>query len=142
MYKKNIGTFTKSTDLICKTFNKNSSRDTILLKEAQMKDRIQRESLTLNKNVYFSLSNFLHIFLALGACDPSQLPEIRHGRRVAVKNFRRAVYKYVCDADFKRVGQGQVHCNGDAWDLREPPLCTSKFYSHYLLYLCSARDWE
>ena len=95
-----------------------------------MKDRIQIKSTTLNKilcSVYASLSNFLPVFLALGACDPSQLPEIRHGRRVAVKNFRGAVYKYVCDADFKRVGQGQVHCNGDAWDLREPPLCTSKY---------------
>jgi hypothetical protein len=64
---------------------------------------------------------------ALGSCEATLLPHIRHGRRLAVKNFRGAVYKYVCDADFKRVGQGQVHCDGEAWDLKEPPVCASMY---------------
>ena len=54
------------------------------------------------------------------------MPELAHGRKVAVKNFRGSVYKYVCDGDYKRVGQGQVHCAGGVWDLLHPPVCTSK----------------
>jgi hypothetical protein len=63
---------------------------------------------------------------AIGLCDASLLPELAHGRKVAVKNFRGSVYKYVCDGDYKRVGQGQVHCAGGVWDLLHPPVCTSK----------------
>ncbi len=36
------------------------------------------------------------------------------------------MYKYVCDGDYKRVGQGQVHCADGVWDLIHPPVCTSK----------------
>jgi len=63
---------------------------------------------------------------AIGLCDASLLPELPHGRKVPVKNFRGSVYKYVCDGDYKRVGQGQVHCAGGVWDLLHPPVCASK----------------
>ena len=69
---------------------------------------------------------FIYCFPAIGQCEPGELPELAHGRKVAVKNFRGSVYKYVCDGDYKRVGQGQVHCAGGVWDLLHPPVCTSE----------------
>ena len=80
--------------------------------------------MSYNEPKNHSLNYF--IISAIGLCDASLLPELAHGRKVAVKNFRGSVYKYVCDGDYKRVGQGQVHCAGGVWDLLHPPVCTSK----------------
>ena len=67
----------------------------------------------------------LYCILAVGSCDPADLPGISHGRvdPYKTRKYRGSVYKYSCERGYRRWGAGLVHCTGDTWDLTKVPLC-------------------
>ena len=58
----------------------------------------------LLKNKHLTMNSKKATFLAVGSCDPSELPQIENGRADPYKTrkFRGSVYKYSCDRDYNR----------------------------------------
>ena len=73
------------------------------------------------------------LIIAIGKCDPSLLPGIENGQRQAVREFRRSVFRFVCNRGFDLVGEDVVFCDLGGWSLERAPLCISKNYCLSLL---------